>query len=198
MDHEAIRERFKHLAEKFAHLKHFDAPANCFVLRPCLSDAQVADFEHRYQITLPQTYRDFLTHIGNGSLGPSYELFPLGWLEGRPWQTNEVHPRGPYPFVAAWNLPKQTLDEFEEADEADSERLLFEHYWKPEITKGSVPISDLGCGSQLLLIVDGPRAGQVWKDGRADHLGLMPLLNEGQEPITFDMWLMEFIEKAER
>lgn len=198
MDHDVIRARFKSLAEKYAHVRHFNDPGNCFVLRPTLSDVEVREFERRFQITLPKAYRDFLTNIGNGSHGPSYEIFPLGWLEARCWDTSEVHPKGPFPHVAAWNLPKEFLESLEETQDPQKEQQLFEHYWKPEITKGSVPISDLGCGSQLLLIVDGPQAGHIWKDCRADHLGILPLLDDTRAPMTFETWLHHYLEKAER
>lgn len=46
-------------------------------LQPTLSEEDIQEFEVKHNVTLPNDYRLFLQHVGNGGRGPNYGLLPL-------------------------------------------------------------------------------------------------------------------------
>jgi hypothetical protein len=78
-------------------------------LSPPLSETDVAEFEAKHDITLPEPYRRFLLEVGNGGDGPPYYgLAPLGSgaassykPETEYWQ--QLPDVGkPFPFTKPW------------------------------------------------------------------------------------------------
>lgn len=57
---------------------------------------------------------------------------------------------------------------------------------------GATVIAEVGCGIFVLLVVNGPAAGQVWDDLRYES-GLLPALDAEQQPMTFDAWWMRIM-----
>lgn len=57
--------------------KAFGVDAHGFKLGTPLSEAMVAEFEKRHEVTLPPAYRLFVTELGNGGAGPGYGLSRL-------------------------------------------------------------------------------------------------------------------------
>jgi hypothetical protein len=50
-----------------------------FTMNPCLTEEEVARFEERHKVRLPEEYRLFLMTVGNGGKGPPlYGLPRLG------------------------------------------------------------------------------------------------------------------------
>ena len=64
--------------------KQFGADSHRYELAPPASLEEVEAFEQEIGVTLPEDYRNFLLHMGNGGAGPFYGLFSLeqvrGWL----------------------------------------------------------------------------------------------------------------------
>lgn len=163
--------------------------AHRFRINPPIPVDEVRDFEARHRIRLPEEYRDFIVHVGNGGAGPGYGLFPLGmenrgydtlpWTEGD-WLVGVLSE--PFPHTEPWNdlTGKPVLDEELEEDpvwEAEfQERLRAweEGYFSTANVNGAFPICHRGCALQDWLIVTGSQAGQVWADCRVDHRGLRP------------------------
>lgn len=59
-------------------LRTFGSERHGFDLNPPLTEAEVHAFERIHGILLPEDYRIFLLHVGNGGAGPYYGLLPLG------------------------------------------------------------------------------------------------------------------------
>ncbi|MFM2060427.1 MAG: hypothetical protein RLZZ507_97 [Cyanobacteriota bacterium] len=74
-----IRQKLALMQEKDPRFYHavFGSQKHKYRLNPCLTKAEIIAFEERYQIKLPEDYRDFLMYVGNGGAGPHYGLFPL-------------------------------------------------------------------------------------------------------------------------
>ena len=71
-----------------------------------LAESKISEFEREAKIKLPNGYRDFLLHVGNGGDGPpDYGMLPLG-LNGIDASETEVleNIQQPFPFDTHWIL----------------------------------------------------------------------------------------------
>ena len=148
-------------------------------LGPPLSEAEIHRFEKRHGIRLPEDYRAFLSHVGNGGPGPpAYGLAALGEVasdmrahQARTW-TDLPHVRKLFPFTKPW-----VWEGGEQSDQGTSEQV--EH--------GSIYLGNDGCGMYWCLIVNGPERGNVWM-----------ICGEGLQPTTpkraFLRWYADWLD----
>ncbi len=119
-----------------------------------LSEAEAAAFEAAHAVTLPESYRLFLTHLGNGGGGPpAYGLAALGTAPsyaggpGENYWTRLPDVGRPFPFTRPWI--------WEDGDESDEGA-------REQISHGSLWLGTDGCGMDWHLIVTGPERGHIW------------------------------------
>jgi hypothetical protein len=131
---------------------------------PCLSPAALETFEDQHCVRLPEDYRWFLEHIGNGCVGPpTYGLMPLGetwdfaYPEWRAFWGSLPAIAEPFPFTEKW-----WWDDSEPTWETLRNRV-----WK-----GSLSLGTDGCGLGYYLIVSGAERGHIWE---FHDLGIDPL-----------------------
>ena len=191
--------------------KVFGSDAHHFKLNPPLPENEIAQFETRHNIRLPQDYRGFLLHLGNGGAGPAYGLFKLGEIDDghghAPWHENEGLVgilAQPFPHTKAWN----DLTGCPESDEVrplspEEENALFEkideweqtHYLNSRHINGAIPICHQGCALRQWLVVSGPEIGHVWNDFRADEDGITPVMLPGLPRVSFLQWYRAWLNK---
>ncbi|MBB6049762.1 SMI1/KNR4 family protein [Armatimonas rosea] len=133
------------------------------VLGSCPTEKELAVREQGLGIRLPEDYRDFLLHIGNGGFGPDLGLsvFPLGpndpSLEhGSHWPSIPEHEEvigSPFPHTKARHF-------FTDTPPDD---------W--EVLTGFLELGDRGCGMYSILVVSGEEYGHVWQ---TDEYGVGP------------------------
>lgn len=171
----------------------FGAQAHQFELNPPLSEAEVAEFEARYGVRLPEDYRAFLTRVANGGAGPGYGLIPLTDLFTVDSDNPDEPPaeelvRRPFPFTEfynprkdpAWNRLEKAVERGEVTrEEADRRR------W--QLDAGSLALADIGDGYLYFLVVTGPTRGQVWVDLQINGEGLDPTRMEFLD--WYERWL---------
>jgi len=58
----------------------FGADSHGYELRTCLDLEKIVEFEERYSLRLPNDYREFVMHVGNGGAGPYYGIIGLDEL----------------------------------------------------------------------------------------------------------------------
>ncbi len=79
-------------------------------------------FERRYEIRLPEEYREYLMAVANGGAGPHHGVFPLGLRadghETVPWVAGQDigTPAAAFPFSEPWNLPEGFWPEEDHGD----------------------------------------------------------------------------------
>src|SRR5258708_39519318 len=67
-------------------LSCFGSESHGFRLNSPLHEAELQAFETKHRIRLPDDYRTFLKHAGNGGAGPYYGIFPLDkWNDFADW-----------------------------------------------------------------------------------------------------------------
>lgn len=132
----------------------FGAGTHRYVLSPRLPEAEVRAFELAHGIELPAEYRAFVTEVGNGPAGPGHGLMPLTaarpeadeeWAVDDEWREDRLPGRLAGPFPLTDPLPG---------------RLRTPAH---ALTPGTLMLAELGCGMFVRLVLNGPRAGQVWE-----------------------------------
>ncbi|MFO7566149.1 MAG: SMI1/KNR4 family protein [Enhygromyxa sp.] len=159
-----IRARLELLACCDPQLQVFGAITHEYRLAPPLAEAEVVEFERRHGVELPADYRAFITTLGNGGAGPFYGLAPLRdappkYGAALDEQTPPSLAR-PFPLAEAWRQGGEP--------------------GQPPIPPGTsvydgvIELSSHGCGYFDVLVVGGPRRGEVWADFTQALGGLVP------------------------
>ena len=149
-------------------LKVFGASSHKYKIGKTVSADQIIHFETEYNLELPEGYKAFLLHIGNGGIsyddsaaGPGYGIFPFGKnidefvLENGEKYLNE-----------ACMLSLKMSDEFwedlnkniEENDEISNEDFYAE---LGKMFSGVLPIGTQGCTYYYGLVLNGEFKGRV-------------------------------------
>ncbi len=152
-----------------------------------LSETDIARFEARHQIELPEAYRAFLLHIGNGGDGPpEYGIPRLGEIATHKTRYTDAHLRAcyeemrfvrePFPLVENWIWEGET-----DADDAAISTAQ---------CHGHLYLGTEGCGLNWVLIVTGPERGFVWQ-----------IAGEGAQPTIprrdFLTWYEDWLDGTE-
>ncbi|XDZ54820.1 SMI1/KNR4 family protein [Flavobacterium tructae] len=149
-------------------LKVFGADSHKYTIGKTISADQIIHFETEYNLELPEDYKAFLLHIGNGgksdqdaAAGPGYGIFPLGKNVDEFVSVNTKK----Y-LKEACKLYLKMSDEFwiglnkniEENDEISNEDFDFE---LGKIFSGLLPLGTQGCSYYHALVLTGELKGRV-------------------------------------
>jgi hypothetical protein len=152
----------------------FGAASHDHALSPPIPPEELVRFEATIGARLPEDYRAFLLHMGNGGAGPYYGIAPLAL-----WEPDE-RPIAPGPMddaaYDAWiergdptraGDPRRdfVLDGLFHPLRIQDQRRL--HHVPPggaHPLDGCVLLAEMGCGESAFLVVRGARAGEVWID----------------------------------
>jgi tetratricopeptide (TPR) repeat protein len=147
----------------------FGARTHEYQLAPPLTEAELAALEAELG-PLPAEYRAFVRTFAAHGAGPHY-----GLLEPRP-------PAEPHDGV----LPAPAREfRCDHATARDAPCPPGAH-----LLDGTVVLADQGRGRRSLLVVVGPRAGEVWSDWTRDGQGIAP------EAPSLLIWYEQWIERA--
>jgi hypothetical protein len=138
-----IRDRIRLLAAVDRERLAFGASSHQYRLAPPLSDAELGALE-AWLGSLPAEYRRFVRELGAHGAGPCYGLLPP---VPPPASGAGTAPDPARPFPCDAESPY-------DAPVPAGAHLL----------DGTVALADNGCGGRSLLVLRGPRAGEVWSD----------------------------------
>jgi hypothetical protein len=155
---------------------------------PVLTPEEIVAFEEKHSCRLPEAYREFLLHVGNGGAGPVWGLSRLGQHFS---DYDNIHDEEesfeddadlskPFPHKQAWN------DEDCPDDDA---------YFGDKHVAGSMIIADRGCNLSTRLIITGPCAGEIWDDDRPDREGIQPQIAPDGSRYQFLPWYMDWLAR---
>lgn len=200
-----MNEQLKRIQGKIEQLRQLDKNLTLFGsnihkynLNPKLPEDTLLNFEKTHNITLPEDYKEFLTKIGNGGVGPAYGLEPFenGLFDDLDYKrpNSLLNPSKPFPHTKPWN------EEFvstvnEEDNEEEYERQYFE--FSKNLMNGVLAISNYGCGISLNLVVNGEEYGNIWTDDRGNDGGIYPSNELGnKDKITFLNWYELWLDNS--
>ena len=144
---ERIRQKLRTVPGRRGRSHSFGEEKHGFRLNPPLSEWQVRDFEDRHGIRLPEGYRLFLLHLGDGGAGPYYGLHPLSRALDLADEPTEGDLARPCPLVPGMPREEDWLERL--GCSAD------------ECFRGTIPIVHQGCTHYSLLVVSGAARGRV-------------------------------------
>lgn len=148
-------------------LKVFGASSHKYTVGDILNSEEILKFEKNYNISLPEAYKAFLIHIGNGGVsyensaaGPSYGIFPFGKNleefannpENFLKQDCRIYPKMSDEF---WKELTQKIDENEDISDENYDIELGKMF------AGILPIGSQGCTYYIGLILNGQFEGRV-------------------------------------
>ncbi|WP_329013976.1 SMI1/KNR4 family protein [Streptomyces sp. NBC_01601] len=151
-DQAAVRTRLREAAVLDRSRERFGADTHRYELRSPLPEHEVRAFETAHGIELPPEYRTFVNQVGDGPAGPAHGLMPL--TTPRPeadedravddeWARDRLPGRLTSPFPLTGPRPGRIAD-------ADT------------LTRGTLLLAEEGCGMDFRLVLNGPRAGEIW------------------------------------
>ncbi len=168
---------------------------------PPLAEKTIIAFEKKHSIIIPEDYRQFLLHIGNGQRGnsPFYAYFHLNTLKNALHYVvtlKKILPNflsTPFPFTNT--ITKKIIYSIEKENNYCP---LFAHLYDscPEREiPGYLCLSDTGeCDVFYGLIVTGEQREKMWKAGEGNY----PLYKKEKNKIiqhTFFSWYEEWLDK---
>ncbi|SMP10457.1 SMI1 / KNR4 family (SUKH-1) [Flavobacterium hercynium] len=148
-------------------LKVFGAGSHKYLTGETVSNDQIISFEKEYNLELPEDYKMFLMHIGNGGIsyqnaaaGPYYGIYPLGE------NVNEfIYENAKQYLNADCRLYPKMSDEFwsDLNKNIEDEELSDEDYDRElgELFSGLLPIVSQGCTYHNALVLNGDFRGRV-------------------------------------
>ncbi|WP_031173899.1 SMI1/KNR4 family protein [Streptomyces durhamensis] len=177
-DEDGVRARIREMAARDPEWHRFGADTHRYELAPRLPEAEIRAFEESHGIALPVEYRSFVAEVGDGPAGPCQGLMPLtvprpeageGWAVDGEWEEDRLPGRLAEPFPLTEPLPGRI------GAPADA------------LTRGTLMLAEQGCGMFIRLVLQGPRAGEVWQID-PDWGGFVPV-----SP-SFRTWYTDWLE----
>ncbi|MGW3853041.1 SMI1/KNR4 family protein [Streptomyces fagopyri] len=136
--------------------RRFGASHHQYLLHPPLSETVIRSFEQLHGVTLPASYRNFLSTVAGGGAGPDYGL--LG-LEEEVDDEEALHDlraeclrvgflATPFPHTTDWPGPGRGGN-------------------NDYSIAGTLVLGEIGCGAFSRLVITGRNAGQIWLDDQS-------------------------------
>ncbi len=171
--------------------ERFGAYSHQYRLAAPASEEQILKFEEQQGIRLPEEYRDFLLHVGNGGAGPYYGLYGIRDLGdglhdshgARIYRVQEEPVIYPKMSDEEWN--RMTAPESRQGDSMGKGGEVHPYV-------GVLPIGSQGCTLMTGLMLAGPYRGQVvYYD--EDYCGPPFFVREKGFLSWYERWLREVI-----
>jgi len=149
-------------------LEVFGADNHKYILGNTIRQEDILNFENEYHLELPNGYKSFLLHIGNGGIsysnsgaGPSYGIYPFGK------NTNEFIYENSKEYLKEdcrispdmsddfWNTLNKNIEENDAISDEEFDIEL------GKIFSGLLPIGSQGCSYYNALVLNGEFKGRV-------------------------------------
>ncbi len=151
------------LLDEYSSLHQGQCP---YVLNEKLTKNQVEKFESEAGIPLPQDYRDFLIHVGDGTA--EKRQFPLSLSHAKDCLESCLQEETGLEYIGrpfnAENCNKAFDEAYEELDDDMDDDAVEEHYSHlyREALQSTITLYHDGCGYYIVMIVSGELAGQLY------------------------------------
>jgi hypothetical protein len=153
------------------------AKAHRYRMNACLRERDIAEFEARHAIRLPEDYRQFLFAIGDGGAGQDEGLLSLP----REGPEEELLLGQPFPLSTE-----------------KARRILFRQ--RPAFVRHPIPgcfvlSRDPHLAYEVLLVVAGEQRGTVWYEVDTPESGLVPAVEPEGGQVSFLGWYEGWLDQ---
>lgn len=167
-----------------------------YKFNPTISIAELAKFEKKFQVQLPEEYKTYLTTIANGGIGPYYGLYPFskGMEEAIDYSTAENTPVQD-PFKLDFPYSNQQTKAFIKhhfkcVKDGNDEGI--EYLEVPDELTGVIFLAEYGCGGSYLLVIKGEQAGTIWFHGDF----MCPCFDQKGKQWSFLDWYEDWLDTS--
>lgn len=198
---ERIKKKLILAKEADPEFKVFGASSHKYEIGPPVTVDEILKFEKEYDLELPECYKTFLLHIGNGGVsyqnsaaGPSYGIYPLGvGLDELIYENT-----GDYLKENCKIYPEMTIEFWDDLTQnIENESNISEEEYDVELGKiysGILPIGSLGCTGYQTILLNGEFKGRIVY---ANSEGYMPVFTiESNFLDWYEKWLDEIIPES--
>ncbi|MEU9382488.1 SMI1/KNR4 family protein [Streptomyces sp. NPDC048279] len=149
----SVRSRVAAMAREDPQHHRFGASHHGYRLHPPLPETTIRSFEQLHRITLPASYRDFLSTVADGGAGPHYGLLGLTDAADDAEVLHDLRAECLRGGFLATPFP-HTTDRPGPGRGGDAGYSV----------AGTLVLGEIGCGAFSRLVITGRNAGQVWLD----------------------------------
>ncbi|MET8808887.1 SMI1/KNR4 family protein [Streptomyces sp. NPDC004546] len=152
----SVRSRVATMAREDPEHRRFGAAHHGYRFHPPLAEEAIRSFEQIHGVTLPVSYRGFLSAVAGGGAGPDYGLLRLAEEVDDEEALHDLRAEclhvgflaTPFPHTTDWPGPGR-------GGNADYS------------VAGTLVLGETGCGTFSRLVITGSNVGQVWLDDRS-------------------------------
>lgn len=189
---EKISNKLKELKGLDFDFKIFGAASHKYIFNAVISENELSLFESKYDIKIPEDYRQFLKSFGNGGCGPGSGIFKLETgiydIPLNKKQSEIIHLKKEFRFKTFWNLEDFSQYNYD---------VWENEYDKLKWADGMLRINHLGCGIYANLVLNGKEKGTIWIDSRTNEGGIYPTNYYNNElKNDFISWYLHWIESS--
>ncbi len=156
-------------------------------LADTMPESEIAKIEEKYSISLPKSYKAYLSKIQNGNsfgeitnnpkefkqTGPYYGIYSLqkSLAEAKLWELDlnvDFPLKEDLDFGEQYGMEEDWDKHIYRCENDPAYRQKIEEvkrkYQNVQMLDGSIPICEYGCGDFFRLVITGQNAGEVWVD----------------------------------
>ncbi|MER6473091.1 SMI1/KNR4 family protein [Streptomyces collinus] len=152
----SVRSQVATMAREDPDHRRFGASHHGYRLHPPLTEEAIRSFEQMHGVTLPASYRDFLSVVAGGGAGPDYGLLRLTEDVDDEEALHDLRTECLQVGFLATPFP-YTVDRPGPGKGGDADYSV----------AGTLVLGEVGCGTFSRLVVTGSDAGHVWLDDRS-------------------------------
>ena len=152
-----IKIKLEGALRKDADLLVFGASSHKYKVNEKLTAKELADWQEKHNVTLPEPYAQFLTKVGNGGAGPYYGMYSIeqatSYTDANALATKCVlHPRM---TKEEWNHLTESLISDEDISDLEYDAA------RDMVMGGMLCIGTQGCEYDMYLVLEGTHRGKI-------------------------------------
>ncbi|RAV23345.1 SMI1/KNR4 family protein [Paenibacillus contaminans] len=135
----------------------FGSSSHKYTVYDKLTTKELADWQVKYQVTLPEPYAQFLTKVGNGGAGPFYGIYPLEKAASYTGTNALATKCVLYPGMSKeeWNPLIEPLISDEDISDLEYDAT------REKVLGGMLCIGTQGCEYDMYLVLEGDFKGKI-------------------------------------